>query len=136
MRTGDTTRSRTWRRLATAALILTTACSTQTGSDAADYVLREGAIDGPSNLIGLSETTLHVSNTGEYSHTLIVTDEEGEVMGATGLVESGEETTLEVDLEPGTYVFSCRIVAEDDEGNLRDHYEEGMHRTVVVAGSK
>lgn len=133
MRTGDTTGSRAWRLMATVALTLTAACSTQTASGAADYVLREGAIDGPSNLTGSSETTLHASNTGEYSHTLIVTDEDGEVMGATGLVESGEETTLQVDLEPGTYVFSCRIVAEDDEGNLRDHYEDGMHRTVTVS---
>ncbi len=132
MRTVDTPGSRAWRRLATVALILIAACSTQTAPGAADYVLRESAIDGPSSLTGSSETTLHVSNTGEYSHTLIVTDEDGEVMGATGLVESGDETTLEVDLEAGTYVFSCRIVAEDDEGNLRDHYEEGMHRTVVV----
>jgi methionine-rich copper-binding protein CopC len=134
LRTVETRGSRAWRRLAAVVLILTAACSTQTASGAADYVLRESAIDGPSNLIGLGDTTLYVSNTGEYSHTLIVTDEEGEVMGATGLVESGEDTTLEVDLEPGTYVFSCRIVAEDDEGNLRDHYEQGMHRTVTVTG--
>jgi uncharacterized cupredoxin-like copper-binding protein len=120
--------------VATVVLILIAACSTQTASGAADYVLRESAIDGPSSLTGSTETTLQVSNTGEYSHTLIVTDENGDVMGATGLVGSGEETTLEVDLAPGTYVFSCRIVAEDDEGNLRDHYEAGMHRTVTVTG--
>jgi hypothetical protein len=39
-----------------------------------------------------------------------------------------------VSLNSGTYVFSCRIVSQDDEGNLIDHYELGMNRTVTVIG--
>jgi plastocyanin len=112
-------------------MLLVTACSTQS-APISGYGLREGAIDGPNRLTVAQSSALQVINTGEYSHTLVVTDENGEVLAATGLVGSGEETTLEVDLEPGTYVFSCRIVAEDDEGNLIDHYEQGMHRTVTV----
>jgi len=119
------------RRLLVAALLLAAACSPQASSDAG-YVLREGAIDGPNSLAVTSSEVLRVSNTGEYSHTLVVTDDQGQVRAATGLVESGTATTLEVDLGPGTYVFSCRIVAEDDEGNLIDHYEQGMHRMVTV----
>jgi uncharacterized cupredoxin-like copper-binding protein len=56
------------------------------------------------------------------------------VIAATDLVVPGAEATLEVDLQPGTYVFSCRIVSQDDEGNLIDHFESGMHRTVTVRG--
>lgn len=123
------------RRLAAGALLVVAACSTQAVAQP-DYVLREGAIDGPSRLAVSSPSMIQVNNTGDYSHTLVVTNDSGQVIGATGLVESGAETTLEVDLEAGTYVFSCRIVAQDDEGNLNDHYEQGMHRTVVVAGSR
>jgi len=114
-------------------LLLVLGCSSQAVAGA-DYVLREGAIDGPNNLTVSNPATIQVTNTGDYSHTLVVTDHSGQVIGATGLVESGDETSLEVDLEAGTYVFSCRIVAEDRDGNLVDHYEQGMHRTVVVGG--
>lgn len=117
--------------LLTAVVLAACAGDAQTTSG---YTLREGAIDGPTRLTAAEATTIDVSNTGEYSHTLVVTDMEGAVMAATGLVGSGEQTALDVDLEPGTYVFSCRIVAEDDEGNLIDHYVQGMHRTVTVEG--
>ncbi len=118
-------------RLLALALLLVTACSSAAASEA-DFVLSEGTVDGPGRLTGSGASTIQVTNVGEYSHTLVVTDEEGQVMGATGLVEPGLEATLAVDLDPGTYVFSCRIVAQDDEGNLVDHYEAGMHRTVIV----
>lgn len=120
-----------------AALLLAAAALVACAGDAqraSGYDLREGAIDGPSRLTAAEATTIDVSNTGEYSHTLVVTDMDGSVISATGLVGSGEQTVLDANLEPGTYVFSCRIVAEDDEGNLVDHYEQGMHRTVTVEG--
>jgi hypothetical protein len=113
------------------ALVLLTACSTITNSDP-EYGLSEGVIDGPDHLGGAAADVLHIENYGEFTHTLVVTNDQGVVMAATGLIESGEETELAVDLQPGTYVFSCRIVAQDDEGNLIDHYEGGMHRMVTV----
>ena len=120
------------RRLILASvLLLMVGCSVETAADA-HYVLREGAIDGPDRLSVSGEETLRVANTGEYSHTLVVTDDTGQVIAATGLVESGQQTSLQVDLEPGKYVFSCRIVSQDGEGNLIDHFEGGMHRTVSV----
>lgn len=120
------------RRLIMASVLLLMAgCSVETAADA-QYILREGAIDGPSRLFSKGEENLMVDNTGEFSHTLVVTDDTGQVIAATGLVESGEQTSLRVDLEPGKYVFSCRIVSQDGEGNLIDHFERGMHRTVSV----
>ena len=111
--------------------LLVAGCSADSVSDPG-YHLREGAIDGPSRLTTGDAATLQVANSGDYSHTLVVTDEHGAVIGATGLVASGEQTALELNLAPGAYVFSCRIVAQDDEGNLIDHYEQGMHRSVTV----
>ncbi len=114
-------------------LVALGACSTQ-ASPGDGFILRDGAIDGPNRLTTDETGTILVSNEGEYSHTLVVTDEHGAVLGATGLVGSGAMASLDLDLTPGTYVFSCRIVAQDDEGNLIDHYEQGMHRTVTVRG--
>jgi hypothetical protein len=113
-------------------LAITAGCSTPVVTGDADYILTEGVIDGPNRLDISGPTTLHATNIGEYSHTLVVTDDRGQVLAATGLIPSGTEATLEVDLSPGVYVFSCRIVAEDDEGVLIDHYEQGMHLTVDV----
>lgn len=113
------------------ALCLVAACSTQTTGEAG-YTLAEGVIEGPGNLTAAGTAMIDVNNIGEYSHTLVVTNESGEVVGATGLLASGEQTSISVDLEAGTYVFSCRIVSQDDEGNLIDHFEQGMHRTVTV----
>ncbi|HEX9865870.1 MAG TPA: hypothetical protein VGC03_12975 [Acidimicrobiia bacterium] len=112
-------------------LLLMVGCSVETAADA-HYALREGAIDGPDRLSAAGQETFRVQNTGEFSHTLVITDDTGQVIAATGLVESGEQTSLRVDLDPGKYVFSCRIVSQDGEGNLIDHFEGGMHRTVSV----
>ena len=114
-----------------ALIVLLAACSAQDGA-ADGYVLREWAIDGPAQLSADSAATLTVENAGEFPHTLVVTTEDGEVVAATGVVQPGEVTALEVEAAPGTYSFSCRIVTENDQGNLSDHYERGMHRTVVV----
>lgn len=120
-------------RLLALALLTISGCTVPTAGGDPEYVLSEGVIDGPSTLATSGDTTIHAVNVGEYSHTLVVTDDHGEVLAATGLVLSGTDATLEVDLAPGTYVFSCRIVAEDGDGNLVDHYEQGMHRTVTVS---
>jgi methionine-rich copper-binding protein CopC len=112
-------------------LLLMVGCSVETAADA-HYALREGAIDGPDRLSAAGQETFRVQNTGEFSHTLVITDDTGQVIAASGLVESGEQTSLRVDLDPGKYVFSCRIVSQDGEGNLIDHFEGGMHRTVSV----
>jgi hypothetical protein len=120
------------RRVALLLTVLALAACAGDAQPVSGYNLREGAIDGPSRLTAAEAATIDVSNTGEYAHTFVVTDMDGVVIMATGLVQPSEQTALEADLEPGTYVFSCRIVAEDDEGNLVDHYEQGMHRTVSV----
>ena len=117
------------RRLAACVLLTIVACSTGVESDR--YVLEEWAVGGPERLAA-GVDAVNVENSGEWSHTLVVTTEGGLVVAASGLIESGAITALEVSLHPGAYVFSCRIVAEDDEGGLSDHYERGMNRRVIV----
>ena len=117
------------RRLAVCVLLTVVACSIGIESDG--YVLEEWAVNGPERL-AVGANAITVENSGEWSHTLVVTTEGGLVVAASGLIESGANTTLNVSLESGAYVFSCRIVAEDDEGGLSDHYERGMSRRVIV----
>lgn len=112
-------------------LLLIVACSANPASDEG-YELSEWAVMGPGRL-AVGTATISVENAGEYRHTLIVTNEEGQVVGATGLVDPGATDSFEIDLNAGSYIFSCRIVAQDDAGALSDHYEQGMNRTVIVS---
>jgi hypothetical protein len=122
------------RRLWALALLVVLGCSADTTAEN-HYALSEWAVDGPSRLGAADVVTLSVENTGEFRHTLVVTSESGEVVGATGVIDSGSRASLDLDLAAGTYSLSCRIVTQDDEGNLSDHYQRGMFRTVVVGGA-
>ena len=76
--------------------------------------------------------SITVANAGEFGHTLVVADESGRVVDASPLVAPGEAITFDVELAPGTYDFTCRIVVQTGDGRLVDHYAEGMETTVVV----
>ena len=106
-------------------------CAQEAGDRGYDLV--EFAVNGPDRL-DTGSSSLSVSNSGEFPHTLVVTDSAGEVVAATSLVQPGETVELPVDLAPGRYSFTCRIVAQDGEGNLIDHFEAGMAATVEVSG--
>ena len=117
---------------ACALVAVTTGCDTSS-APAAYVELKEFSISGPQRLSS-STDTIAVSNSGEFTHTLVITDADGEVAAATGLIQPGETTYLGLDLTPGEYVFTCRMIAQDSEGNIIDHYEAGMHAGVVVGG--
>jgi hypothetical protein len=87
-----------------------------------------------SNLVA-GTVTLDVTNEGDYGHTLVITDSEGHVLSAGDVIDSGEASELSIDLAAGDYFFTCRIVAQDDDGNVIDHYEQGMSAEVTVAAS-
>lgn len=86
---------------------------------------------GPGHLRAGSQT-IDIANSGEFPHTLIVTDSNGTVAAATSLVPPGGTATVEVDLASGEYLFTCRIVVEGEDGHLVDHFQEGMSLTVEV----
>lgn len=119
------------RRLAplVLAVLLLAGCSSEVTTSGFDVT--EFTITGPER-VAPGTHVFDVSNSGEYPHTMVVTDSSGQVVAATGLIAPGETTTLEVDLDPGVYSFTCRIVAEDGEGHLVDHFESGMHASVTV----
>lgn len=113
------------------ALVLALPACTQAASEASTYELAEFTIDGPSDL-GASVSTLTVTNTGEFPHTLVIAEADGSVVTATDMIQPGEAVVIDVDLGSGSYQFTCRIVGQKPDGTIVDHYEEGMVRTVSV----
>lgn len=105
-----------------------------TGNAASDtFELVEFAVDGPAHLDSSIDSVL-VTNSGAFPHTLVVTDSNGGAVTATPLLHPGESVALDLDLEPGTYSFTCRIVFQTDDGELIDHFERGMASTIEVRG--
>lgn len=108
-----------------------TACQASAGSSA-DVEVYEFAMDPSISSFEAGSIELDVTNTGEYGHTLVITDSNGHVISAGDVIGPGDTAQLSVDLAAGRYSFTCRIVAQDDEGNVIDHYEQGMTADVVV----
>ena len=106
------------------------ACSTQV-TDSPAFDLTEFEVGGPE-ILHAGPTTVTVTNSGEFPHTLVIAKATGSVVAATEMIRPGETAAIEVDLESGTYQFSCRIVGEKPDGTIVDHFEEGMIQTVSV----
>ncbi len=113
------------------AILAVTACQGPTGSSA-DVDVYEFNIEPSITNFDAGTVTLNVDNEGEYGHTLVITDAGGHVLHAGGVIPPGETAQVSIDLAPGKYSFTCRIVAQDDQGNVIDHYEQGMSAEVVV----
>ena len=47
-------------------------------------------------------------------------------------LKPGDTKTQDVELTPGTYELACLIVEDLGGGKSANHYEKGMHTTVVV----
>ena len=121
------------RLIATVSVLMLLVSCSGDASESGRYQLGEFFISGPARLSDETESVT-LENVGEFPHTLVVTRPSGQVVAASGLVQPDETITLDLTLEPGTYQFTCRIVGQDSEGQLVDHYERGMHATVSVGG--
>jgi hypothetical protein len=118
----------------TAVLVVSlAACSMQSGTGSPEVELREFSIDAPATL-SAGPTDLTVTNRGEFGHMTQVTSTVSGVVATTALIPAGESTTLELDLAPGEYQFTCRIVVQAGDGSIVDHYQEGMTARLVVEG--
>jgi hypothetical protein len=102
----------------------------------ADHVaLDEFTIETGGEVWQAGAIRLSVDNVGERDHTLIISRVDGEVVAATDIVEPGDVLEFDVDLGSGTYELTCRIVVEGGNGQIFDHFEQGMHATIEVAES-
>jgi plastocyanin len=111
------------------------ACQVTAPGSFAEIDVHEFDIDPSISSFEAGLIELEVINTGDYGHTLVITDANGQVISAGEVVGSGEAATFSVDLAAGEYSFTCRIVAQDGQGNVIDHYEQGMMADVVVSAS-
>lgn len=103
-----------------------------------EYTLEAGAATAPAGRIALA-----ARNVGKIEHELAVvrtdkgpddlpvkdgevqTDAEGlELVAGTGRIKAGASQTLEVTLQPGSYVLICNIPA---------HYQTGMRAPLGVS---
>lgn len=96
--------------------------------------LDEFSIDAAAASWAAGPLQLTVANIGERAHTLVISRDDGQVVAATDVLESSQAADFAVELEPGTYQLTCRIVVEGGKGQLFDHFEQGMHTTVEVEG--
>lgn len=117
------------RRLLPIGLLLIAGC-VNTSPNSTSFEVYEFGIKGSGILDNPNQLT--VENSGEFAHTLVVTNSDGQVVAATDAVQPGGSADLVVDLETGMYSFTCRIVVEAQPGVLIDHYEEGMSLLVEV----
>jgi len=123
------------RRLGAIAVIgLALAGCVDTGAASDGFTLREYAIEVPSTRIEAGRVPLSIVNTGTFSHTMVVTDDAGRAIAATATIAPGEPVQLVVDLVPGTYHVSCRIVVQLPDGTIVDHYQAGMVARFEVDG--
>lgn len=110
------------------------ACGGSAPISADRVALDEFTIESSGEPWKAGEIDLDVLNVGARTHTLIVTTVEGEVVASTGLIDPGTSHELDVDLGPGKYQLTCRIVVEGGDGQIFDHFEQGMRETVTVTG--
>jgi len=68
------------------------------------------------------QVTIDFNNPQALTHDVQIEDAQGEEVGGTELIASGEDSTT-VKLEPGTYTFFCSVPG---------HREAGMEGTLTV----
>ena len=110
------------------------ACANEGPSATAEVELAEFWVTPDHHVLSAGTVELMVENYGEFPHTMVVSDSSGVVLAATELISPDAETTLTIDLLPGKYALTCRIVKGLEDGTVLDHYQEGMEATVEVVG--
>lgn len=109
------------------------ACSSPTPAARSNTEVRldefDITIDSP---LAAGPVGLSVSNDGQFAHTLLVESPDGLVVSATDLIPPGATVEVDLDLPSGAYRVSCRIVVEDPDGGIIDHFQEGMRAGVAV----
>ena len=107
----------------------TTAPSAAGGSPGAggpiDVAAHEFAFAPSTLAVAAGQVTFHVRNTGALEHEFEILKGETVIDEIEGLVP-GLERDLAVTLEPGEYVYVCRLAG---------HEESGMKGTLTVTGS-
>jgi hypothetical protein len=119
------------KRLLVFALIAGACNAAPLASQATSVEMGEFFVSPESSNWSAGSMAVHVANEGEFAHTLVVSNSEGKVVYASPVVEGGESTDLQLDLQPDIYLLTCRIVVQS-EGDIYDHFELGMRAEIDV----
>ena len=112
------------------------ACGPAPAAERTSIDLGEFYVEAEASRWAAGDVGLTIANSGEFGHTLVITDEDEAVVASVGVIAPGEEVDVSIDVEPGTYQLTCRIVIEaGEEGQIVDHFEEGMVAEVTVSPS-
>ena|SRR5687768_2743711 len=97
----------------------------QTDGDATEVegTLREWAIELSQKEVPAGTVRFVVTNEGQFTHNLAVTDSSGELAATPGFTAADGAQLVEIDLEPGTYTLIC---------NLPGHAARGQKAELVV----
>ncbi len=120
------------RRVPVLVLLLLSGCSVAAVSETS-VALNEFSVTPMADRLKAGTVDLSVSNSGEFPHTLVVSDSAGTVVAATAVIPPGEASSLSIDLQPGAYMLTCRIVGQSDSGEIIDHYQRGMAARINVS---
>lgn len=118
---------------ACAAALMMAACSGEAVSTV-QITLSEFEINTSSDHLVAGPIDLSITNEGDETHVLLIEGADGTVIAGHGPVPSGETVQLQVDLNPGRYLFTCRIV-EIEDGEMEDHAEIGMSKDLSVSST-
>jgi hypothetical protein len=120
-------------RLILIATALALAACSGAAARGGEFVLSEYDIDVPPASFQAGTVAFPIINAGEFGHTLVVTGEDGRAIAASETIAAGGAAELVLDLAPGTYQVSCRIVVQLPDGTIVDHYQAGMVASFEVA---
>lgn len=112
-------------------LLLVAGCSGGPGAAVADVVLDEYSVTVDETTLA-PDATLTIHNQGGFSHTVVVSDASGTVLTATELIAPAEVITLGSGWGQGEYRLTCRIVIAAEDGEIVDHYAEGMSADLTI----
>ena len=99
--------------------------------------LVEWEVQPDAESIGAGSIRFVAENNGNETHELVICADscaEGEVAELAEVedVSAGIVRSFIVDLEPGTYELACLIEETEENGEVENHYELGMRRTIAV----
>ena len=115
--------------------VLLLACSAPTPVNGpVEVELDEFYIEPEAAVIAAGTVDFVVFNEGEFPHTMVVAGESGQVVFASDVLNSGERMNVELDLVAGVYQLTCRIVVQLEDGQLIDHYQNGMGTAIEAVG--
>jgi hypothetical protein len=117
-----------------------------------NVVLGEWVVEPDPPAAPAGSLTIVADDQGGEDHELVIvraddpadlpTDEDGAVdeegiaqedfIGEIEDVASGTQRSGTFTLDPGTYVFFCNVVEEEEGGEVESHFAEGMHATFTA----